>query len=67
MEKDEKRKKKDERGGGIIKMISPMCVKNLKINLTIIVSINIVVVAELKKIQTLDGQKRDGPLWAVHI
>jgi hypothetical protein len=63
LEKDEKRKKKDERGGGIIKM----CVKNLKINLTIIVSINIVVVAELKKIQTLDGQKRDGPLWAVHI
>ncbi len=38
-----------------------LCVKMPSKN---IVNVNIV---ELKKIETLDGQKRDGPLWAVHI
>ncbi len=60
-------KKKKERGGGIIPIISLMCVKkSVKKPSNNIVNINIAV-DELRKIQTLDGQKRDGPLWAVHI
>jgi len=60
-ERQEEEKKNKERGGGIIWSINLMCVKVPPNN---IVNFNIDV--ELKNTD-FDGQKRDGPLWAVHI